>query len=64
MPSTGGRMLESLHFSGYRSLQEIHVPLRPLTVVTGPNGSGKSNLYRCLQLLARAAHGELSRALV
>lgn len=57
-------MLESLHVRGYRSLQEIDVPLHPLTVVTGPNGSGKSNLYRCLHLLARAARGELSRALV
>ena len=64
MPCNAGPMLESLHVSGYRSLQDIHVPLRPLTVVTGPNGSGKSNLYRCLQLLARAVRSELSRALV
>ena len=57
-------MIESLHVRGYRSLQELHVPLRPLTIVMGPNGSGKSNLYRCLPLLARGAHGQLSRALV
>lgn len=58
------RMLQSLHVRGYRSLQEVHLPLKPLSVVTGPNGAGKSNLYRCLHLLARAAQGELSRALV
>lgn len=57
-------MIESLHIRGYRSLEDVRLPLSPLTVVTGPNGTGKSNLYRTLQLLARAARGELARALV
>lgn len=57
-------MVESLHIRGYRSLEDIRLPLSPLTVVTGANGTGKSNLYRTLQLLARAARGELARALV
>ena len=57
-------MIESLHIRGYRSLEEIRVPFAPLTVVTGANGTGKSNLYRCLQLLSRAARGELARAIV
>ena len=58
------RMLESLHIRGYRSLEDVRFPLSPLTVVTGANGTGKSNLYRSLQLLARAARGELARAIV
>jgi predicted ATPase len=57
-------MIERLHIRGYRSLEDVRLPLRDLTVVTGPNGSGKFNLYRCLQLLARAAQGELARAIV
>lgn len=56
-------MLEALHIRGYRSLRDVRVPLRPLTVVTGANGTGKSNLYRCLHLLTRAARGGLARAL-
>ena len=56
-------MIESLRIRGYRSLRDVNLPLSPLTVVTGGNGTGKSNLYRCLQLLSRAAHGELARAL-
>lgn len=57
-------MIESLHIRGYRSLEDVQLPLSPLTVVTGANGTGKSNLYRALQLLARAARGELGRALM
>ncbi|MES2692869.1 MAG: AAA family ATPase [Verrucomicrobiota bacterium] len=57
-------MVESLQIRGYRSLENIRFPLSPLTVVTGANGTGKSNLYRSLQLLARAARGELARAVV
>lgn len=57
-------MIESLHIRGYRSLEDVRLPLAGLTVVTGPNGTGKSNLYRCLQLLSRAAQGELARAMV
>jgi predicted ATPase len=56
-------MIESLRIRGYRSLRDVNLPLGPLTVVTGGNGTGKSNLYRCLQVLSRAAHGELARAL-
>ncbi len=57
-------MIESLQVRGYRSLEDVRFPLSPLTVVTGANGTGKSNLYRSLQLLARAARGELARAII
>lgn len=56
-------MLTHLRIAGYRSLEGLTLPLGPLTVVTGANGTGKSNLYRCLQLIARSARGELGRAL-
>jgi predicted ATPase len=61
---SAAEMIESLHIRGYRSLENVRLPLRPLTVVTGANGTGKSNLYRCLQLLARASRGQLARAIV
>ncbi|MEB3307625.1 MAG: AAA family ATPase [Cyanobacteriota bacterium] len=54
-----------LAVGGYRSLQNLVLPLAPLTVISGANGSGKSNLYRALRLLVAAARrdleGELAR---
>ncbi|HEX4721307.1 MAG TPA: AAA family ATPase [Pseudonocardiaceae bacterium] len=45
-------MLTTLAVENYRSLRNVVLPLRPLTVVTGANGTGKSSLYRALRLLA------------
>ena len=54
-----------LAVSGYRSLQNLVLPLAPLTLISGANGSGKSNLYRALRLMVAAARrdleGELAR---
>lgn len=55
-------MLQTIAVSGYRSLRDVAVPLRNLTVVTGANGTGKSNLYRALRLLAGAATGGMVEA--
>lgn len=52
-----------LAIHGYRSLQDVVLPLDQLTLVTGGNGSGKSNLYRALRLIGAAARGELVGAL-
>lgn len=52
-------MLQVLAIAGYRSLQQLVLPLGQLTVISGANGSGKSNLYRALGLIAAAARGEL-----
>ena len=52
-------MLEAVAIRGYRSLRELVVPLRRLTVVTGANGTGKSSLYRALRLLADCGRGEV-----
>lgn len=55
--------LKHLAVSGYRSLQNLSLPLGGLTLVSGANGSGKSNLYRSLALIAAAARGDLVAAL-
>jgi len=55
--------LQRLAVSGYRSLQNVVLPLDRLTLVTGTNGSGKSNLYRALRLIVTAARGQLVGAL-
>ena len=55
--------LSHLAVSGYRSLQNLTLPLGGLTLVCGANGSGKSNLYRSLALIAAAARGDLVAAL-
>lgn len=50
-------MLSTVAVRGYRSLRDVVLPLRRLTVVTGANGSGKSSLYRALGLLADCGRG-------
>lgn len=34
--------------SGYRSLEDVTLPLGPLTAFVGPNGSGKTSLLRAM----------------
>jgi len=48
-------MIETLAIFGYRSLRDVVLPMKRLTVVTGANGSGKTSLYRALRLLGDAA---------
>jgi predicted ATPase len=52
-------MLHTIAIRGYRSLREVVLPVRRLTVVTGANGTGKSSLYRALRLLADCGRGEV-----
>ena len=55
--------LSHLAVAGYRSLQQLTLPLAGLTVMAGANGCGKTSLYRCLDLIAAAARGDLVAAL-
>ena len=43
--------LKSIHIENFRSLRDVTLPLKPLTVLVGPNASGKSNALRALHVL-------------
>lgn len=56
-------MIDVVAVSGYRSLRDVVVPLRRLTIVTGANGTGKTSLYRALRLLADCGQGQVVASL-
>lgn len=42
----------------FRSLYDVSLPLKPLTIVIGPNASGKSNLFKALRFLYDGVAGD------
>ena len=46
-------MIRRIFVKGYKSLEDVDLELKPLTVIIGPNASGKSNLLDALGLLSR-----------
>ena len=46
-------MIQHVKVQGYKSLRDVDISLKPLTVLVGPNASGKSNLFDALNLLSR-----------
>lgn len=46
-------MLNRIGIRGYKSLRDVEVRLRPLSVLFGPNAAGKSNFLDVLQLLSK-----------
>ncbi len=46
-------MIRRVSIAGYKSLRDVEIALRPLTVFVGPNAVGKSNLFDALNLLAK-----------
>lgn len=43
----------------FRSLYDIELPLKPLTILIGPNASGKSNLFKALRFLHDGVAGDI-----
>lgn len=50
--------LSQVKIRHFRSLYEVALPLKPLTIVIGPNASGKSNLFKALRFLFSAVAGD------
>lgn len=48
-------MIKAIAIANYRSLKDVVLPLKQLTVITGANGSGKTNLYKSLKLLSETS---------
>ncbi len=48
-------MIDRIHIQRYKSLRDVDVRLKPLSVLLGPNAAGKSNFIDALQLLSRIA---------
>ena len=46
-------MLKRIKIQGYKSLVDLELNLKPLSVLIGPNASGKSNFLDALQLLSQ-----------
>lgn len=44
-------MLTKLRVKNYKSLEDVTIPVRPLTVFVGPNNAGKSNILECFLFL-------------
>ncbi|KYC35738.1 ABC transporter ATP-binding protein [Scytonema hofmannii PCC 7110] len=50
---------QEITIEGYRRLYNVHVEMRPLTVMIGANGVGKTSLLEIFLLLAASAKGQL-----
>lgn len=48
-------MIRRIRIRNYKSLRDVDVALKPLSVLFGPNAAGKSNFIDALQLLSRIA---------
>lgn len=60
----GGReaaVLSRLVCQNFRSLEEVEIPLEPLTALVGPNGAGKSAVLRAIDLVAGPVWPSLQR---
>lgn len=51
-------MITRVQIKGYKSLQDVNVDLKQLTVLIGANAAGKSNFLDALQLLSRIANAK------
>jgi len=44
-------IITTLHVKNFRSLENIKIPLSPLTAIVGPNGVGKTTILRAIELV-------------
>ena len=51
--------LKNVHIENFRSLRDVTLPLKPLTVLVGPNACGKSNVLNALSLCNRMTVSEV-----
>ena len=49
--------LDRIEVSGFKSIRELKLDLRPLNVLIGANGSGKSNFIAIFELLNHVVRG-------
>lgn len=49
-------IIDKLKVKNYKSLEDVEVPLRSLTVLVGPNNAGKSNTLDCIEFLKDLAY--------
>ncbi|MGH9445758.1 MAG: AAA family ATPase [Terriglobia bacterium] len=54
---------KELTIHGFRRLNDVRLPLRPLSVMIGANGTGKTSVLDVLFLLANSAQGKLSESI-
>ena len=43
--------MESIYIKGFKSIKELHLPLKPINILIGANGSGKSNFLSFFEFL-------------
>ena len=46
-------MIKRLKVKGYKSLNDVEINLKPMSVIFGPNAAGKSNIFDALSLVSR-----------
>lgn len=56
-------MITQIEIDGFKTLQNVTVPLRPFQVFAGPNNVGKSNLFDALRLLSMLPDHDLPKIL-
>lgn len=49
-------MIQSIHLRNYKSFLDVHIPIRPVTVLLGANSTGKSAVLNALLILKQTAN--------
>lgn len=62
-PENSTPRFKNLTVQGFRRLNDVQMPLRPLSVMIGANGAGKTSILDVLSLLAKSAQGKMADAI-